>query len=483
MTALNTSKVLWIVVVIMAGIAGILLLEMNVLFVLSMELLVLTGFFYSSAIYENFTFFFFMITFFFFLMGGELINEVFDIAMWRDTTVDANNHYFVSIFISLLSLLLAYQLVWKKSKIGLNEKVKHNDDKTLRIRVASKTIFFITFAFYLLPVFERIFFVKNFSYYESYVSYSTNIPLLFIKIGEMCPASFAIYLATFPPKKEIKLPIICYILYALLYILTGKRFITISSIIFVVAYCLLRNKTDEKEGVFWIKKRTIALIIALLPFVGAGLAAYSTIRVGATLDNSDTFGQLLFKLFSSVGDSDRVIKYGYMFKDQFPSGHFYTLGNVIDYFKYGTLSSFLFGSDVKVSQTVAYALNGNGFSYTLSYLYYPLRFLSGHGLGSCYIGQLYQDMGYIGIVVGNIVIGILLRNVFNITSGNVWKNAVLFYSYRIILLVPRNDFDVVFRELLSVGFIAVFILVYYYSNSRLHNESSISFVTLSGNKK
>ena len=216
----------------------------------------------------------------------------------------------------------------------------------------------------------------------------------------------------------------------------------------------------EKIGIKWVKGSTIALILLLLPIIGAALAAYSTIRTGNSLESGVSFGDLLYTLFTSVADSDKVIKYGYILKDQVPSGHFYSLGSVIDYFKYGAISKMLFESDITVSQTVEYALQGNGYSYMLSYLYYPSKFLAGHGLGSCYIAELYQDMGYLGVLMGNIVLGIVIRNVFTLSKDSVLKNAVLFYMFKLLMLTPRNDYDVILRELGSVSFLGtLFVLV------------------------
>ena len=223
------------------------------------------------------------------------------------------------------------------------------------------------------------------------------------------------------------------------------------------------------------------MIILCLPLVGAGLAAYSTIRTGSSLATGTSFGDLLYTLFTGVADSDKVIKYGYILKSEFPKGHFYTLGSVIDYFKYSALSRLLLGTDVTVSQTVEYALQGNGYSYTLSYLYYPSQFLSGHGLGSCYIAELYQDMGYLGVFLGNVLLGIIIRNVFTLSKNSVIKNAIIFYMFKLLMLTPRNDYDVILRELGSVSFwgtmlVLVFVLNLFYKGKdvRLNNVSEVN---------
>ena len=122
-------------------------------------------------------------------------------------------------------------------------------------------------------------------------------------------------------------------------------------------------------------------------------------------------------------------------------------------------SKLLFPSEVSVSQTAAYAMQGNGYSYTLSYLYYPERFLVGHGLGSCYIAELYQDMGYFGVFLGNVILGMAIRNVFTLSKNSVLKNAVVFYMFKLLMLTPRNDYDVILRELGSVSFLGSLVIL------------------------
>lgn len=443
------------------GCSALVLIGINPLFSISLGIVFTIIYTYTKTIYYDFCIVFFAITFFFFLMSNEFIMEFFHLEGGsRESTVAANNHYLIVLVISLIGLLIGYQIILNKRKIDLSEILVDDTILKYRYRKVSKSLFYFTFILYLAPVIERVLFVRNFSYYLSYVSYNSNIPTIFIKIGEMCPVFFAVYLATFPSKKECKLPVILYVIYAFCYLLTGRRYQTVASILFIIVYYLIRNKTDEKIGIKWVKGSTIALILLLLPVIGAALAAYSTIRTGNSLESGVSFGDLLYTLFTSVADSDKVIKYGYILKDQVPSGHFYSLGSVIDYFKYGAISKMLFESDITVSQTVEYALQGNGYSYMLSYLYYPSKFLAGHGLGSCYIAELYQDMGYLGVLMGNIVLGIVIRNVFTLSKDSVLKNAVLFYMFKLLMLTPRNDYDVILRELGSVSFLGtLFVLV------------------------
>lgn len=448
------KRLFYTIILAMIGSLILAILGINPIFSIGLGLIFSILYTYIKTIYNDFCIVFFVIAFFFFLMSNEFVIEIFHLqGGLRESTEAANNHYLVVLVLSLVGLLIGYQIIFRKQQTDLRDVSLETTEKTYRYRQVSKILFYLTFLLYLAPVIERIIFVRNYSYYLSYVSYSSNIPVIIVKIGEMCPVFFSVYLATFPSKKECKFPIILYVIYASCYLLTGKRYQTVASYLFIVVYYLIRNKTDEKIGNRWIKGRTIVIILFALPLVCAGLAAYSTIRNGNSLESGTSFGDLIYTLFTSVADSDKVIKYGYILKDKFPSGHFYSLGNVIDYCKYSKLSKVLFGSNITVSQTAEYALYGNGYSYTLSYLYYPVMFLSGHGLGSCYIAELYQDMGYLGVFGGNILLGIIIRNVFTLSKFSVFRNAIIFYMFKLLMLTPRNDYDVILRELCSFSFL------------------------------
>lgn len=230
--------------------------DVSKLFLLSLAIVFSTIYVYSKSIYKDFGIVCFMLTFFFFVMGYEFINTLYNGALIRDTSLEANSHYYLSVLLSLIGIIFGYQI-----KIGVENNVDDfkefiNKKKVISTRKVAKYVFFATYLFWILPVIERVLFVREFSYYESYVSYSSNIPALFLVIGKICPIVFSLYLATFPSKQECKLPIYMYVFHAFIYLLTGKRYMTVVSILFLVIYFIIRNNTDKVIKVEWISKGT-----------------------------------------------------------------------------------------------------------------------------------------------------------------------------------------------------------------------------------
>ena len=434
--------------------------NINTLFSVSISIIISVFCTYCKNIEENFCLIFFLFAFFFFTMGCEFSNIFSKEEIIRDVNNSANLHYYIVILLSLLGVILGYQVKLKRKSLFSNIIQYKERFSVQSAKKVSKRVFYLTYLPYILPVIERIIFLQSFTYYESYYLYKSNIPTVITFIGSVCPIAFALFLATFPSKREIKTPLLMYISYALLYIFTGKRFITVSSLIFVLVYFVIRNQTDKEQGEIWIKRKTIMSIIAFFPLFCIFLAAYSTIRTGASLSSDVGIIDLILVLMTNIADTDKVIKYGYIYKDMFPNEHIYSFGNIIDYFKYGYISKIFGVNNGSVSQTVEYALNGSNYAYTISYLHYPDLYLNGHGLGSCYIAELYQDAGYIGVLLGNLLYGFLLRNIFRISSSSPWKNFLVIYCFRNLLLMPRGSFDVIFRELIALSFIISLIIMY-----------------------
>ncbi len=67
--------------------------------------------------------------------------------------------------------------------------------------------------------------------------------------------------------------------------------------------------------------------------------------------------------------------------------------------------------DIRVynGNSIENALYGHSLAHRLSYLEYGDYYLQGHGVGSCYIAELYHDFGVIGVMAGNYIYGYILR--------------------------------------------------------------------------
>ncbi len=69
------------------------------------------------------------------------------------------------------------------------------------------------------------------------------------------PTAFYIFLSTLPEKKDAKVPIMLYILYAFLSLGTGRRVNFITSLLIIFAYAMCKNKIKPGEKPWIGKKR------------------------------------------------------------------------------------------------------------------------------------------------------------------------------------------------------------------------------------
>lgn len=436
------------------------ILNYNLLFMTTFSLAICFMLFYAKKIENNFAIVFFIMMYIFFLMSSEFVQEVFHVVNLRQVTDAANNHSNLVLLLGIIFLLVGYQFQFNK-KVDGDDKL--NIQKQDTIRRISKTFFFVFYPIYILPAIEKMIFVSKNSYLDYYINYASRLPF-FIKIFEpVAPIAFAIFLATSPSKKECKLPFVLYLLYNFIILLSGKRYYAISAIIFVVTYCLIRNN-DKKSDEVWISKKVLFSLIATVPFVCVGLFLFSNIRLNISSNDSLGFGEMLLSFFNRVGESNKVIKYGYMFKDQMPHNNLYSIGGIIDYLKYNGFTKLFTDSTITRGQNIQYALLGNNYGTTLTYIALPSYFIKGNGLGSCYLAELYQDFGYFGVIIGSIIYGMIIRNIFNISNKSISSKAIAFYAYVALLRTPRDSFTCFLEEILNFKFFFFFLLIILLSN-------------------
>ena len=83
-----------------------------------------------------------------------------------------------------------------------NTQIDYDSIKYKSIREASKWIFYGTYLFDLYSIIEIIFYVLRHGYAAFYTGFTTNVPYIIGKIGDMSPIAFWVYLSTMPEKKE-----------------------------------------------------------------------------------------------------------------------------------------------------------------------------------------------------------------------------------------------------------------------------------------
>lgn len=428
----------------------------------------------SRDIYNNIFIFCFLICFFVFLLGGQILDRIFDVYGYNFSD-DIELHADFVLLISLLGLSFGYFVL---GRVKFKSNSKHLVDSTnnpqyiTTIRRISKYYFFATYLLWMLILADNVLFVMQNGYTAYYLSYFSRISATIREFGYMAPVAMFIFLATMPSKKEVKLPLIMYALYLLLSLGTGRRIYFMTGILIIFAYMMLRNKVNPGEGP-WITKRQLIRLAIAVPFLLIGMYLFEYMRseyfVGQSSDYPPIFG-----FFVRQGTSINVIKYARLFADRLNSEAHYSLYNITRFLQNSLLNDFL-GLDLSFSIGRQSEMTAKAGTYLADFISYNANsriYAIGMGYGSCYIEELFIDFGYIGVFIGNAVYGLILNKFLNVTSGNssVWKIAIGLFAIDAIFKAPRATYDAFVGQWLYFNswgpLVIIFLLSYFATRTR-----------------
>lgn len=391
----------------------------------------------------------YLCTLFVFLMGRILSVHVLGMeekAYVPLLTDEATKSMLGILLLSILSLYIGYivgirkpwQLKFKFISITENEEYRNS------LRRISKPLVIVLYAISIAENIVRIQFIRNVGYFESYLS-RYYFPSVLSMLADITPVVSAIYLATLPSKKDIAFPSFVFCVALCTNALGGFRYKLVSGLLLIIFYCLERSEIDQ---VRWIKKGTVVVLCLLVPVFIVVLQYMSNWRLGQTVYRP--YFQQLAEFFYSVGGSGYLIGYSHMYRDYLTARNvWFSFGRVWKFFVGNPLAKAIFNPTIYLNQTVENALYGRSFGDAITYLTRRSSFLSGYGMGSCYIAELFLDFSYFGVFVGNLFIGSIIKKVGKL-SKNTAANFLLIFFVMLIFRTPRDTFDYVLIEFLGI---------------------------------
>lgn len=414
-----------------------------------------------SDIKNNILLISFMVCFFVFLVGRpicyELLNysKIYTIPLSQIT----KNNIYIYLAMSLIFVAIGYLIISKvriKKKISKDENQKNNNESYFNSLQKISKIFAIIL--YLIVILENIlkyFKIKSIGYTESFsFNYNFNLPYGLHNLVEVAPVPFCLFLATLPKKKDSLLPISLFFFSNLITALYGNRFEIISCILFILIYSMLRNNFNEE---IWIRKKQIFLLVILTPFIIILMQYMTYWRDGNNINSSDN---PTINFLYGVGGSSDLIGITYEYGDRALSRDtIYSFGYVWRNINGNILAKIFKKNSDLISQTADYALNGHSLSSALTYYFYPSKYLKGYGLGGCYIAELYHDFGIFGIIIGNMILGIILGLIRKLKKYKIIHNFLCIYMIILLLRIPRDSFDSFIGELIGIKNIMTFLFI------------------------
>lgn len=424
----------------------------------SVIILVIHNFLYSlEKFYERIIFLAFNVTFFVFLIGRMTVSAFFNYKESSSnlfglhfSSASTVNHILISLYISLIFLYFGYLIIQKIAISKFNDSYnnrRHLSPYWLGFKAFSKYFFYFTSVFKLALLLERIKVVGMHGYYETFSTFRSSFPGIFVILGEIYIVAFFAFLACKPRKSEVRYPLLIFILISILSLFSGTRADFMQNMIILIVYFSIREKEvfekfvhDSKTFLVksgkWLGKKHLLLIIVSLPVVLIILNGIAYLRGGQDIHFLSAF-EFILDFFYAQGVSANVIGYTKTLADIIPD-KLYSIGPILEYIENKIVRQYILGEPEIIGQTVERAINGYIFSHTISYLILGDLYLAGVGYGSSFVAELYHDFGYFGIAGGSLIYGMLIKIFYRwLKSNNVILTLITLLMLKTFFMTPR----------------------------------------------
>ncbi|MBO0479511.1 O-antigen polysaccharide polymerase Wzy family protein [Vagococcus fluvialis] len=349
--------------------------------------------------------------------------------------IDTINFMLNILFISIFFFTLSY-LFFGKIKTKNEPSLKSKN--LIFLKRSSIILFLVTLVFKIIYIKDQSNFVLGSSYYDYFLNYQSNIPTIFVKLAELNLISYISFLSCKPDVKnrEFKVITILFTLISIYSMTVGRRIEFMLNVLLIISF-LVMNKEKKQNKLSFKNKMFLLfgspLVLVLLNFVSNKRDAISYKSAGLF----DSIGRFLF----SQGVSVNLLGYTYEFQNSLPKDKFYSFGPLIEFLQNNIIYKTLFGNAGYSGQTVERAMEGHLFAHTISYFIMPTAYLYGRGYGSSYIAELYYDFGFIGLIIFNVLIGLLLQKLPILANNRNWLMSLFaLLCIRNIYLLPRAEF-------------------------------------------
>lgn len=433
----NSFRLVFIIFTFLLFLLGLFNDNLHILF-WSVMLQFIHNFWYSLInIYNRIIFLCFNVSIFIFLFGRLFVSYFFgyksDISGILGTNFyEASLIVFILkiIYTGLITLYIGFKIYDRKIEENFQNSphVKFNP----YLRITSLIVFYITIIFKVMVDYEAVQVASSQGYFEYFSTFKSSLPSMVVLLSKFNAISFYTYLSTKPIKKRVLPVIAIYLTVSTLSLFTGSRSNFMLNVLIIIIYFGLSTATSNEK---WFGKMEKMMVLILIPvlmvvmtFIGEARNKYSK-GISSSIDT-------IFEFFYSQGVSVNIIGYTKLLEKSIPD-KIYSFGPFIEYFRYNILSKF---QDVKVleGQSVERALEGYQYSHTMSYLIMPDLYIRGVGYGSSYMAELFHDFGWIGLIIGGMLFGIIIgKFTLEFNNKSIFIVLIVLMMTRAILFVPR----------------------------------------------
>lgn len=423
---------------------------------------------------KHYLLFSFYSCFFVFLMGQKLFvipwKENYNITLTFTKTILNVREYTIFATLMFLSITLTYYAYFffaeKGWKITVNNRKRaEKNDRPQNLLPVIRLGFMITFICALIMQLMIVIVKSSMIYTESYLL-NVDIPAI-IKVGNyLFPCFSLLYLSLRPSKRQVYIVLFLYIFVeGGLQLIQHRRALFATSVLFVVWYLFQYNRVEKVKPKLILKMSgLLAAFIALFYFV-------EKIRTTGGMGNvSHGIISVVEKLMVSTGGSDSVIANTIYRAGEFPKPGIIYLMNPFVSNPFGNVFKILATgvSSGSYGQGMDYLLHNDDFSHWISYITQESLYLSGHGMGSSYIAEIYLALGIGGVAMFAIILAkiICVFQQMNLDDRHIFKNVIIMFFVQQIFTLPRNGAFSWVNSFIYLLFGIVLIYPFYYRYSR-----------------
>lgn len=369
--------------------------------------------------------------------------------------------------VSLLSVYAAYKLISplfvKREHTLKVSGLKAFDKKNYVpvIRQLSVIILIVSSVAYFYILLEAILNVLKNGYLGSFTQKAQSIPSVISRLSMFFAPSFAVFLATLPSRRQMRLPLLIYVIYMFVSLLTGRRNTFVCEAFMILIYFVLRDNLMEKDKRFFKKRSVILGIILLIPLVYL-LQIFAEVRTGY-FNPKKSFGYILMNFFNSQGATFRVViqtvnrwnffNHDISYKYLYYPFELFAHNNVVIRNLFGL-------SQIVEVQTPQFARTTHNFAHVLTYMVDPSRYIAGGGFGTSFVAEAYVAYGMPGVIAISAIVGIIFRFLSSVLSRSWVVIAMSLLAIKDLVYIPRSFAFLWVTDVFNITYICFFIALY-----------------------
>lgn len=393
-----------------------------------------------------------------FMLGRLIVRIPEGVYLLTKFTLEECIHTFISLYLALVFFFLGL-VVYKNIRFKWEHK-KWNKDFLLAkidnsaIRFLSGIAFGITIPFHVGVLYYYVQTAMMTGYRSLYLNGTSNIPGYLDALSRVHISALIIYLVLFPKKKMVYLVSGIELAISALYLVAGKRIEFIQVVILTAVVFLIRDTLKVDPYPFFTKKKVIIIgsagigLIILLQFIGYN-------RFSQTMDQTGIIS-IITDFLDTIGYSVEIIPLGKRhINDFYGENYLYFWGPLLNWFKSITGIGTVYSGQTLETVQYGYAFGDALTYFESSYLY----LVSGGGLGSSYIAELYHSYGYLGIAVFNLLLGNMINRLWVNSLDSWFSRYIKIFIFIGVVLLPRFNCWVWITDVISKVNIAFWIVL------------------------